>query len=196
MQGTDRLCVGVVVGTHGVRGLLRVKSFTATPEDLTAYGPLTDEAGAVVYPLEVKNRTRGVVLCTLAGVEDRDAAQALKGTRLFVSRAALPPAEDDDEFYHADLIGLSVVFEEGESLGTVSAVYDFGAGDVLELRTPGGKVVMLPFTRRAIPVVDLPNRRLVAARLPGLLEDAAPEPTEADGPKTEDEDAWPDEDWR
>ncbi|WP_299441272.1 ribosome maturation factor RimM [uncultured Rhodospira sp.] len=169
----DRVCLGVVVGVHGVRGVVRVKSFTADPADVAAYGPVSTEDGARSWRLSVVGPAKGVVLCRFDGIDDRTAAEALKGLRLYVPRAALPPAEDEDEYYHADLIGLAVEREDGTALGTVRAVHDFGAGDMLELRPPaeGAKSLMIPFTRAAVPVVDLTAGRVVVADLPGLLED-------------------------
>jgi len=205
--------VGVIVGPHGIRGQVRVKSFTAEPEDIAAYGPVVDEFGGRTFTLRVVGRSKGVVLCSIAGVDDRTAAEMLRGVRLHVDRAVLPPAdEDDDEFYHADLIGLRVEFADGVALGTVAAVYDFGAGDILEVRAENGGVTMVPFTREAVPVIDMANGRLIAERLAGLLEDppkapkartaakdrrhkARPDPAAkpAEAPAGED---WPDEDWR
>lgn len=176
-QAEDRVCVGVVVGPHGIRGLVRVKSFTAEPEDVAAYGPLSDEAGRA-YSLTVVGRSKGVVLCAIDGVDDRTAAEAIKGVRLYVDRAVLPPVDDEDEFYHADLIGLRVGFADGTVLGTIAAVFDFGAGDVLEVRAEGGGVTLLPFTRQAVPVIDLAGGKVVAERLAGLAEDP-PKPPKA-----------------
>ncbi|SDE91896.1 ribosome maturation factor RimM [Rhodospira trueperi] len=170
----ERVCLGVVVGVHGVRGAVRVKSFTADPADVGAYGPVWTEDGARSWGLSVVGDAKGVVLCRLDGVDDRTAAEALKGLRLYVPRDALPPAGEDEEYYHADLIGLRVERQDGTALGTVRAVHDFGAGDVLDV-TPtaaGGKPLMIPFTRAAVPVVDVAAGRAVVADLPGLLEDA------------------------
>lgn len=214
--GSDRVCVGVIVGPHGIRGQVRVKSFTAEPEDIAAYGPVTDEFGTRTFTLNVTGRSKGVVLCAIDGVDDRNAAEALRGVRLHVDRAVLPAPEEEDEFYHADLIGLRVEFSDGVVLGRVAAVYDFGAGDVLEVRAENGGVTMLPFTREAVPVIDLDGGRLVAERLPGLAEDAPKAPkarTSAkqrrDGARTDSRsseasakpeppegDDWPEEDWR
>jgi 16S rRNA processing protein RimM len=121
-----------------------------------AYGPLTDEAGTRRFALRVAGRLKGVVIAEIEGVEDRDAAEALRGLRLHVERAQLPPPEDG-VFYHADLIGLDAVRADGTTLGTVTAVHDYGAGQSLEI----GDGMLVPFTREAVPVVDLAGRRLV-----------------------------------
>ena len=157
-----RICLGVIAGAHGVRGLVRIKSFTAAPRDIAAYGPLEDEAGTRRFEVAVKSETKGLVLAALAGVGDRDAAEALKGTKLYVERAALPPPEDEEEYYHADLIGLRAETPDGQSLGRVVAVHNFGAGDLLEIAPEVGSTLMLPFTKTAVPAVELAAGRLVA----------------------------------
>lgn len=158
----ERVCLGVVAGAHGVHGVVRIKSFTERPADIGAYGPLSDESGRRRFEIEVQGMHKGAVLATVAGVEDRDAALALKGTRLFVARQALPPLDDADTFYHADLIGIPVEDRAGRRLGRVVAVADYGAGDVLELVDEKGGERALPFTRAVVPVVDLAGGRIVA----------------------------------
>ena len=161
-----RICLGKIVGVHGVRGLVRIKSFTERPEDLVAYGPLGDKAGDRVFDVTLKGRAKGVLLAAVAGVGDRDRAKALQGTELYVERSALPAlAEAEDEFYRADLIGLAAEDPQGRPFGRVRAVHNFGACDVIELAgvprgVPGGSL-MVPFTRAAVPTVDLAGGRLV-----------------------------------
>src|SRR5436305_8748806 len=142
-----RVCVGVVAGAHGVRGAVRIKSFTANPEDVAGYGPLEDESGRQRFSLRLVGATKGVLIGWLSGVADRDRAEALRGLRLYLARAALPPTEEE-EFYHADLIGLAAVLADGAPLGQVKAVHDFGAGDTLEIERPEGPPAMVPFTRQ------------------------------------------------
>ncbi len=156
-----RVCLGAVVGVHGVRGTVRIKPFTEDPEAVAAYGPVQDESGRHSYRLKVHGLHKGVVLAAVEGVEDRDAALALKGARLYVDRAALPEVTEEDTFYHADLIGLPVEDTGGRSLGRVAAVHDFGAGDLLEVETAEGESRVLPFTRAVVPVVDLDEGRIV-----------------------------------
>lgn len=172
---TERVCVGVVVGAHGVRGAVRVKPFTGEPEAIAAYGPVEDESGRRLK-VKVLSVAKGVVNATLAGVADRDAAEALKGTKLYVPRTALP-APEEDEFYYSDLIGLAAELEDGSVYGTIRAVHDFGAGDLLELALPDGRVEMLPFTKAVVPVVDIKGRRVVIA--PPEVTEARPESEEA-----------------
>lgn len=167
----DLVQVGVVVGAHGVRGAVRIKSFTAEPGAVGAYGPVEDEAGRR-FALRVLSVGK-VVTAALEGVGDRDAAEALKGTRLYVPRAALPAVADREEFYHADLIGLRAETAAGEAVGRVQAVHDFGAGDLIEIARDAGGSLMLPFTRQRVPAVDLAGGRVVV-EVPAEVE-ARPE---------------------
>lgn len=173
-SGTDRLCVGVVAGPHGIRGGVRIKSFTAVPEAVGAYGKLADETGGRHFDIRVTGLAKGVVLAKLDGVTTREAAEALKGAKLYVSRSALPPTDDDDEYYHADLIGLAADLADGGSLGTVVAVWDFGAGDSLEIERPTGETLMVPFTRAIVPSVDLAGGRLTVDPPAGLFDKPDP----------------------
>ncbi len=166
-----QVCVGVVTGPQGVGGALRVKSFTARPEDIAAYGPLADETGRRHFELRLIGTAKGVLIARLSGVEDRDRAEALRGLRLYLPRSALPPPEPE-EYYHADLIGLAAVLGDGTPLGRVRAVHDFGAGDTLEIERPGAPPAMVPFTRTVVPVVEIDAGRLVVEPPPGLLDDA------------------------
>jgi 16S rRNA processing protein RimM len=178
MAAGDMVLVGVIVGAHGVRGAVRVKSFTEAPEGVAAYGPVFDETGAKRFELRVLGPTKGGIIAQLSGVTDRNAAEALRGLRLHVPRAALPaPAEE--EFYHADLVGLTVQTVDGEVLGTVRAVQNYGAGDLIEVERPGMRSLELPFTRAVVPLVDLAAGRLVVDPPPGLV-DGAPVPAEAE----------------
>ncbi len=167
--GPDLVCLGVMVGAHGVRGLVKVKSFTEAPEDVAAYGPVSDKSGKRRWTLQVTGPAPGkrdVVLAKIEGVSDRDAAQALHGTELYVARTALPALAEEETFYHADLIGLRVEDPDGRELGKVAAVENYGAGDFLEVERPGGegsgKSLLLAFTRAVVPEVDIAGGRLVA----------------------------------
>lgn len=153
------VCVGAIAGAFGVKGEARIKSFCAEPKAIADYAPLTSQDGRS-FDLTITRSVKEGFAAQLSGVPTREAAEALKGTRLYAPRDRLP-ALPDDEFYHADLIGLSVVDTGGASLGKVRAVHDFGAGDVLDI-VGGPKPIMLPFTRSAVPTVDLTAGRLVA----------------------------------
>jgi 16S rRNA processing protein RimM len=168
-----RICVAIVTGPHGIRGGVRLKSFTATPSDVGAYGPVSDEAGMRRFEVRVIGAIKGVVLAELSGITDRNAAEGLKGLHLYVDRDQLPPA-DEEEFYHADLIGLAALLEDGKVLGTVTGVYEFGAGDSIEITGPGGEITMVPFTRATVPVIDLKAGRLSIVPPAGLFDKLAP----------------------
>jgi 16S rRNA processing protein RimM len=164
-----RVCVGAVGAAHGVRGAVRIKSFTAKPEDIARYGPLDDERGERQFTLRITGAAKGVLIAQLSGVADRNHAEALRGLRLYLPRAALPPPEDD-EYYHADLIGLDAVLTDGTPVGEVRAVHDFGAGDTLEIARPEGPPAMVPFTKAVVPAIDLSAGRLVLDPPPGLID--------------------------
>jgi 16S rRNA processing protein RimM len=168
-RDSARICLGIVTGVHGIKGWVRVKSFTAEPEAIAAYGPLEDESGARRFAIDLVGAGKGVLLARLAGIEDRAAAERLKGLRLYVQRAVLPPPEEG-EFYAADLIGLSALLEDGTRFGTVRAVNDFGAGASLEIEDTAGKTVVVPFTGAAVPVVDVAGQRVVVVPPAGLLD--------------------------
>jgi 16S rRNA processing protein RimM len=152
-----------------VRGAVRIKSFTAEPKDVGRYGPVEDEGGRRKFELRFLGVAKGVVLANLSGIADRDEAEALRGMRLYLPREALPPPAED-EYYHADLIGLAAVLGDGTSVGTVQAVHDFGAGDCLEIARPERQPLMVPFTRAAVPVVDIAGSRVVLDPPVGLLD--------------------------
>jgi 16S rRNA processing protein RimM len=169
-SGPDsRVCVGRIAGSHGVRGWVRITSYTEQPEDVGAYGPVSDETGERTFELEVMRMAKAQVLARIPGIGDRDAAEALRGLRLFVPRDRLPPP-GPDEFYNDDLIGVAVETIDGTALGTVVSVQDFGAGAMLEVGAARGRTVLVPFTRDVVPVIDLPARRLVIDPPAGLLD--------------------------
>jgi len=168
-MSSRRLCVGVVAGAHGIRGGVRIKSFTAVPADVGAYGPVSDEAAARAFAIKVTGEQKGVVLAKLDGITTRDAAEAMKGMRLYVERERLPAA-GPEEFYHADLIGLDCTLAGGAAFGRIAAVWDFGGGDSLEIERPDGTTIMMPFTHASVPVVDLAARRVVLDPPAGLFE--------------------------
>lgn len=160
------MCLGVIVGAKGLRGEVRIKSFTEDPADVGAYGPVTAADGRT-FKISVVGAAQGVVIAKLAGIVDRTEAEALKGTELFVARAALPAAEDGS-FYHADLIGAEVRLTSGEVLGRVSAVHNFGGGDMMEVGE-GRNSVLIPLIADAIETLDVAGGRVVVRPLPGLL---------------------------
>lgn len=163
------VCLGAIAGSYGVRGEVRLKSFTAQPEDVVAYGPLQSEDGSQRFTVRLGIPVKNGFAARLSGVTSKEQADGLKGLRLFVERALLPALEDD-EYYHADLIGLEVRDTGGTVLGRVRAIHDHGAGDLLEILAPGSSsTVLLPFTRAAVPTVDLAAGRIVADPPDGLF---------------------------
>jgi len=156
----ERICVAQIGAAHGVRGEVKLKSFTADPLAVMDYGPLSTEDGARSFVIEALRPAKGHLVARLAGIGDRDTAERLARTRLYIPRERLPPPAAD-EFYHADLIGLAAVAADGSEVGTVVAIHDFGAGDILELRpASGGTTIMLPFNEACVPKIDLAQGRI------------------------------------
>ena len=159
----QRICVAKLGAAHGVRGEVRLWSFTAEPAAVADYGPFETVDGRVIE-IETLRPARDFFVARLKGVADRDAAEALRNLELFVPRARLPATDDADEFYHADLIGLAVVDASGHALGTVVALHNFGAGDIIEVRCAESReTVMLPFTQATVPEIDVAGGRIVVA---------------------------------
>lgn len=157
----QRILLGRITTAHGIRGDVVVDSFTGAPEDIGAYGPLQSADGARDFTLKVVRVTPKGVIAHIKGVDDRNGAEALRGVDLFVARAKLPEA-DDGEFYYADLEGLQVENEAGETIGKVIAVQNFGAGDLLEVRLGDERgTELIPFTDAVVPVVDVAAGRVV-----------------------------------
>ena len=157
----DRICVAQIGAAHGIRGEVRLRSFTEDPMAITSYGPLESEDGTRRFEIETLRPSKDHFVARLAGINDRNTAEMLTNLRLYVSRDRLPPAKDG-EFYHADLVGLAAVTPDGASLGTVTAVHNFGAGDVIEIKPEGGgETLLVPFTDVTVPEIDLATRRMV-----------------------------------
>ena len=166
-----RICVGAIAGAFGVQGEVRLKSFTADPEAIADYGPLWTEDGSRSFTVEITRPVKNGFAARIAGVGSKEAADELRGTRLFADREALPSLPDD-EYYHADLIGLAVHDTGGRLLGRVTAVHNHGAGDLLEIAGPGlATPALLPFTLDAVPTIDLASGRIVADPPDGVFPD-------------------------
>ncbi len=165
----SRICVGAIAGAYGVQGEVRLKSFCAEPRAIAGYGPLWSEDGRQ-FTVTLGAQVAQGFAARLSGVASKEAADALRGLRLFAERDQLPGLPDD-EFYHADLIGLEVFDTGGKALGQVKAVLNHGASDLLELVAPGkSATVLLPFTQVVVPTVDLGARRIIADPPEGLFE--------------------------
>jgi len=159
---SNRVCVAAIAGAFGVRGEAKLKTFTDDPAAVGDYGALQTEDGQRSFKIKLTRPVKGGYAARLSGVATREDAEALKGTRLYADRAALPDP-DEDEFYYADLLGLRIESEDGTVIGKIKAVQDFGAGDVIEyLPEGGGESRFLPFTREVVPTVDVAGGRIVA----------------------------------
>ena len=169
----DQVCVAQIGAPHGVRGEVRLWTFTADPMAVTRYAPLQTEDGKRAFEIDAVRAAKGHLVAKLRGIDSRDAAERLTNIKLFVPRERLPEIESD-EFYHADLIGLRVDDENGNEIGAVIAVHNFGAGDLLEIQPPEGGAMLLPFTETVVPEVDIKSGRLVVV---------LPQETEAPGEK-------------
>lgn len=173
MPSGARVCLGQIGAPHGVRGQVRLRSFTSDPEAIAGYGPLETEDGRLLR-IESLRAAKDHFVATLGGVRDRDAAAQLANVKLYVARERLPDLEEPDEFYHADLIGLAVFDRAGQKLGTVTAVQNFGAGDLIEVRFDASdKTELIAFDEINVPRVDIAARRLVIEPAP-LAGEAEP----------------------
>jgi len=165
-----RVCLGQIGAAHGVRGEVRLRSFTSEPAAIADYGPLETEDGRV-FEIEALRPAKDHFVARLSGIRDRDAASALTNAKLYVPRARLPQTEDPDEFYHADLIGLAAVDRAGKTLGAVVAIHNFGAGDLIEVRPQtGGNTELVPFDTAHVPEVDIASGKIVIDPPDGLFE--------------------------
>ena len=163
-----RVCVARIGAAHGVRGAVKLWTFTEDPLAVERYGPLLTKDGARQFELTSAREGKGHLIAVLKGVTTREQAERLNGVELFVAREKLP-ATDDNEYYHADLIGLAAVTTTDEPLGRVVAIHNFGAGDILEIAPPQGATVLLPFSNAVVPTVDLAGGRVVI-EMPGEIE--------------------------
>lgn len=154
--------IGRVAGAFGVRGEVRITPYGDDPMALVRYGVLYAADQRIALTLEGGRPHKGAIVARAKEVDTKEAADALRGVELFAPREVFAPVEDEDEFYLTDLIGLSVVHRDGRPLGTVKAVQNFGAGDVIEVRPPSGPTFYIPFTREAVPEVRLAEDRLIA----------------------------------
>lgn len=162
---SDLVVIAAIAGAHGVRGNLRVRSFTAIAEDCFSYGPLLDEAGQTLVEVKHFHAAKDHFVVTPKRPKQKEEWDSLKGTLLHVPQTVLPETEED-EFYILELVGLDAFGGGGEPIGRVKAVHDFGAGDILELHLTGQpKPVMVPFTQEDVPVVDVSAGRIVVATL-------------------------------
>ena len=167
------VCLGVISASRGLKGEVRIKSFTEDPDAISAYGPLCDKSGEQMFDFKVIGLAKGQFIARIKGVNDRSAADALRGTELYIKSDALP-APDEDEFYHRDLIGMVAKQISGETVGTIRGVDDYGAGTLLVIETAQERDdldanVLVPFTRESVPTVDITAGVVVIDPMPGIL---------------------------
>jgi len=154
------ICIAAIAGAFGVKGEVRIKSFTDDPAACLTYGPLMNETGEIVLTPLKSRPVKGGFAITTKEVKTREQAESLKSTKLYIRRSSLPDA-DEDEFYYSDLIGMTVETADGDKKGRIKAIHDFGSGDVLEIQTPGKKDWYHPFTKDAVPVVDVKSGKVI-----------------------------------
>ncbi len=159
MTQNERICLGQITGAHGIRGEVKVRSYTANDRDIVSYGVLSDEKGEKRFSIKVVGRSKDDLRVKIAGCDDRNQAEALKGTKLYVERDALPQA-GNEEYYQTDLVGLEVRNSAGVKQGKVEAFYNFGAGDIIEVRL-GQKTEMLPFTKAFVPEINIKDGYII-----------------------------------
>jgi 16S rRNA processing protein RimM len=166
MPGGSPICLGQIGAAHGTAGEVRLRSFTSDPQAIAGYGPLETEDGRV-FTIESMRPAKDHFVARLSGIADRNAAEQLTNKRLYVPRERLPQPSDADEFYHADLVGLSVVDPAGKALGAVVAVHNFGAGDLIEVRLDGVSTTeLVPFDTTHVPAVDVAAGKIVVVPSP------------------------------
>ncbi len=166
----DHLVVGAIVGPQGLRGQFKVKLFAESPKALTQYGPLQTDDGQQLRLLVKSVNSKGLVIVSATGVNNPEEVESLCGMTLSIHRSALPKL-DDDEVYHADILGLPALHESGKKIGIIVAIYNFGAGEIVEVKPKAGPSIMLPFDGNYLVEIKLNERQVILAPPPGLIDD-------------------------
>lgn len=156
-----KICLGKIVGVHGIRGEVKVKSYTALDKDLGSYGDLEDKNSTQKFTLKVTGHSKDLLRVKIKGVDDRNKAETLIGTELYANRDVLPEVQTEYVFYEADLVGLEVLDEQKNKVAKVIGFYNFGAGDILEIKLTNGKTEMLPFNKAYVPDVNLEESYII-----------------------------------
>jgi len=167
---SELTCMAEIVGVHGIRGFVKIKVFAENPAKLADGPPLCDSTGEKTYPFLSFQQHGNIFLAQVEGVNDRNAAEKLRGTKLYAPRAALPPLTKKDSYYHTDLVGMTAYTAAREAVGRVIAVANFGAGDLLEIKPPKGNSFYLPFTGKVVPHVDVAKKEMTVDIPHGLLD--------------------------
>lgn len=166
----NKICLGAVVGVHGIKGEVKVKCFSDNEKNLTRYGNVTNEAGDKSFSLKIVGHSKELLRVKVKGIDDRNTAETLVGTAFYVNRDLLPDLKDD-EFYHTDLIGLDVKNSNGDIIGEVNALYNFGAGDIIELKLNAGSLEMLPFTSTYVPTINIKEHYIIVKMMQYVSDD-------------------------
>lgn len=166
---TNLICIAEIVGVHGIKGMLKVKTFSDAPEKLKTYMPLCDANGKNKFDFLTFVPHKNIYLATLDGITNRTDAEKLRGTKLYISRESLPEIKDKDTWYHIDLIGLTAKNPEGKILGKIIQVANFGAGDLLEIKPLEGTSYYVPFTETVVPKMDMEKHEIIVDVPKGLL---------------------------
>ena len=160
---TKKVCLGKIVGVHGIKGEFKVKSFTAIDRDIASYGPLEDKDSKQQFELKVTGHSKGLLRIKIKGIDDRTKAETLIGTELYAPRGILPELKDEETYYETDLVGLKVLDECNNQVAKVSGFYNFGAGDILELKLHTGRSEMIPFNKSYVPTINLEEGYIIVS---------------------------------
>ena len=168
-MSTSYICIGTITSPHGVKGEVKIQPHTQYPDDLTAYGPLYDQSGSKTFGIHIKRIQNDAVIATIDGCNDRNAAEQLRGKKLYVPREALPETEEE-EFYHEDLVNLKIRTPEGAEIGIVKAIHNFGAGDIIEISLNDSKKTdMLPFNLDTVPTINIEEGYIIISQPDELI---------------------------
>lgn len=165
MISDKHILLGVIGAAHGIKGEVRLKSYTEDPHAIATYGPLQMGDGTQSLIIVSARLQKSMLIVKIKGIDDRNQAEGLNGVKLFVERSQLPAVGDDDEYYHTDIIGLKALTLEGEELGVVIAIPNFGAGDLLEIAPKRGETLFIPFRHENVPEIDVINGHLIIVPL-------------------------------
>lgn len=158
-----KVCLGKIVGVHGIKGEFKVKSYTAVDHDIASYGDLEDKTGKLKFSLKVTGHSKDLLRIKIKGIDDRTTAETLIGTELYAPRGVLPELKTDEVYYEADLVGLKVFDEQKNEVAKVIGFYNFGAGDILEIKLKTGRAEMLPFNKAYVPEINLEDGYIIVA---------------------------------